>query len=559
MLSDYNNSICLILRFTHREFQSLKLFSRHVPRSLILPSISRPKGGSKLLQNGNALLILTLFFPTRPEDIEERTLSLQQRFTKWFELDLRSLAAFRIFMGICLSVDLFQKLRFAKDLYSDWGVMPRTYWVHEYMSTWKISFLLANGETWFQYAFLAVALIFALAFTVGYRTKLSQIVVLIMLGSIQSRNYLVLSCADDLLRLSLFWSLLLPLDRCFALQPSPSSTNPSLGIRSVGSLLLILQLLIMYLATAVYKINPVWTTEHSAIYYALNIEHFTTPLGQWLKDFEDLGAFLTQTTLIWEFVGPILIFSPFFTRQLRILTAGGFIFFHLGLAFSLNLGTFPWVAISYWFLFIPGEWWERIFSLAGQYLPQRLRNFRFTPSPSRPPLPLWGWRSVEGTFALLMCLVLFQNIADIYKGRITSPAPIRHLLYTLNLNQVWDMFAPYPIKNDGWFILEGHFQNGEVRELLTGGPVSTEKPSYVSNLYPSSEWRKFYLNLWDQGKRRILLPFARYMCRSQVSKEDGSPLSTLKITFMKETTPPRGEPAIPVVPVELWSHDCFAK
>jgi hypothetical protein len=158
-------------------------------------------------------------------------------------------------------------------------------------------------------------------------------------------------------------------------------------------------------------------------------------------------------------------------------------------------------------------------------------------------------------FALLMIVVLVQNIADLKD--LTTPAPLRHILYTLNLNQVWDMFAPYPIRNDGWFILEGHFENGEVKELLTNAPLTENKPNSVTTLYPNSEWRKFYLNLWDQGKPRILLPFSRYMCRSQVA-DDGSALSTLKITFMKETTPALGEAFPPVTPVVLWSHDCMS-
>lgn len=479
---------------------------------------------------------------------------MRHRLTAWFELDERSLAAFRMFLGICLSWDLFQKLIYAKDFYSDWGVMPRTYWVSEYMSSWKISLMMANGESWFQYAFVFIALMAALCFTFGYRTKISQIIAILLLGSIQSRNFLILSCADDLLRLALFWSLLLPLDRHYALRKT-QSTSPTGTVRSVGSLLLIVQLLTMYLVTAIYKINPTWTGESSAVYYALNIDHFATPLGVWMRQYQTFTVLLTKSTLIWEIVGPLLILSPFFIKRLRIITALGFMSFHFGLALCLNLGTFPWVAVAYWTIFLPGECWDWIFIRLKNLFPEKVKKFQFPAAPARKDqkflIPL-----VNTVFAVLMALALIQNVADLTK--VTTPSSLRHVLYTLNLNQVWDMFAPYPIRNDGWFIIEGQFQNGETKDLLTRAPVTTERPDSITTLYPNSEWRKFYLNLWDQGKARILLPFSRYMCRLHVA-DDGSPLSTLKVTFMKETTPPLGQTFPPVVPVDLWSHDCFAK
>ncbi|WP_373998093.1 HTTM domain-containing protein [Bdellovibrio bacteriovorus] len=474
-----------------------------------------------------------------------------RRFAFWTELDLRSLAIFRIAMGACLCSDLITKLFYARDFYSDWGLMPRTYWVNNFMNHSKISLMLANGEAWFQYTFLTIALISALLFTAGYKTKFFQIVTLILLGSIQSRNYLLLSAADDLLRLSLFWSLLLPLDRYYSLsRPFAVSDQDKTEYRSIAGGLFILQLVIMYIFTAIYKVNPTWT-EGSAIYYALNIDHFTTPLGKWLAQYEDFGKVLTQLTLVWEFVGPLLLFVPFKNKVFRTFAAVGFIGFHFGLALCLNLGTFPWVAIAYWVAFLPGELWEL--------------SFR--------SLPKWKWKLPTSTthiygsqrllmyeilFVGCMTLVLLQNISDLTNNKSLLPTSVRSVLMTANLNQTWNMFAPYPIRNDGWFVLEGTYKNGESKDCLTNQAVTFNKPSYISDLYPSSEWRKFYLFLWDQGDQQILLPFARYMCRSSKSSDGTSALSTLKITFMKETTPPMGESFPEVAPVILWEHDCFS-
>ncbi|WP_413943892.1 HTTM domain-containing protein [Bdellovibrio sp. HCB-162] len=483
-------------------------------------------------------------------------MNLLRRLSFGIELDLRSLAVFRIVMGLCLCSDLATKLFYAKDFYSDWGLMPRTYWVSNYMNDHKISLMLANGEAWFQYAFLLVALICAVLFTVGYKTRFFQIITLVLLGSIQSRNYLLLSAADDLLRLSLFWSLLLPLDRYYSItNPAlTSSSQTETGYRSFAGGLFILQLVIMYLFTAFYKVNPTWTTDSSAIYYALNIDHFATPVGKWLSQFTSFGIFLTRTTLIWEFVGPLLLFIPFKAKVFRSIAALGFIFFHLGLAVCLNLGTFPWVAIAYWCALLPGEVWDVAFQKVRKTLPT-------VPKVSASSEFLNGkkLRLMESIFSGCMVLVLLQNISDVTQNKVFLPGSVKTFLLTTNLNQVWDMFAPYPIRNDGWFVLEGTFKNGETRDLLTNKNVTFEKPNSVADLYSTSEWRKFYLFLWDQGERKILLPFARYMCRSSKSTQEESPLSTLKITFMKETTPPLGMEFPEVVPITLWQHDCFAQ
>lgn len=481
-------------------------------------------------------------------------MNLLRRLAFWTELDLRSLAVFRIAMGLCMCSDLATKLFFARDFYSDWGLMPRTYWVSNYMNNSKISLMLANGEAWFQYAFLLVALICAILFTVGYKTRFFQVITVILLGSIQSRNYLLLSAADDLLRLSLFWSLLLPLDRYYSVA-NPTLTTPpqtETNYRSIAGGLFVLQLVIMYLFTAFYKLNPTWTTDSSAIYYALNIDHFTTPLGKWLSQFTEFGKLLTRVTLFWEFVGPLLVFVPFKNKIVRSVAAFGFIGFHMGLAVCLNLGTFPWIAMAYWCALLPGEVWETAFHRFQKFLPS---------TPPKVSVNLSGTRKLrvwEFVFMGCMALVLLQNMSDLTKNKALLPGPLKAVLFSTNLNQVWDMFAPYPIRNDGWFILEGTFKNGETRDLLTNKDVTREKPASVSDLYASSEWRKFYLFLWDQGEQRILLPFARYMCRAAKSTQGNSPLSTLKITFMKETTPPLGMDFPEVVPVSLWQHDCFA-
>ena len=157
-------------------------------------------------------------------------------------------------------------------------------------------------------------------------------------------------------------------------------------------------------------------------------------------------------------------------------------------------------------------------------------------------------------------MTFIYNLAGISLKDGELKKVIRRVGLAVSVNQEWSMFAPYPIKNDGWFVVDGTFKSGEKRDVLTGQPVTYEKPVNPSDAYPSTEWRKLMLNIWDRADRKILLPYARFLCR-KFSKANGyfDDLATFKIEFVKETTPSPGEPFPPVQTRSLWSHDCFLK
>jgi hypothetical protein len=69
-------------------------------------------------------------------------------------------------------------------------------------------------------------------------------------------------------------------------------------------------------------------------------------------------------------------------------------------------------------------------------------------------------------------------------------------------DQKWDMFAPYPLKDDGWYVIEGTNEDGSMIDLsryaMDGSSrraVSWEKPATVSATYPTSRWQKYMSRL----------------------------------------------------------------
>ena len=132
-----------------------------------------------------------------------------------FLVDRRSLGLFRIGLGFFIALDLFHKLFLVREFYTDWGVMPRSYWIENYMVPAKISLHLASGDAWWQFLLLALELLAALAFMLGWRTRWAGGLLLFLMCSLQSRNNLILRAADELMRLMLIWSFFVPLDDYF--------------------------------------------------------------------------------------------------------------------------------------------------------------------------------------------------------------------------------------------------------------------------------------------------------------------------------------------------------
>ncbi|HEY8278856.1 MAG TPA: HTTM domain-containing protein, partial [Bdellovibrionota bacterium] len=147
---------------------------------------------------------------------------------RMFTVDRRSLGLFRIALGLLLSIDSFHRLFLARALYSDWGVMPRAHWIENFMVPMKFSIHLASGDTWFQLLLIGSLLLASLALLVGWHARLANVVVLVLLCSQQSRNNLILSASDELLRLMVVWSLFLPIGDRFSVHSNRREPNRAL-------------------------------------------------------------------------------------------------------------------------------------------------------------------------------------------------------------------------------------------------------------------------------------------------------------------------------------------
>ncbi len=159
--------------------------------------------------------------------------------------------------------------------------------------------------------------------------------------------------------------------------------------------------------------------------------------------------------------------------------------------------------------------------------------------------------------ALCLIYIFFWNLSTL-KPNYQIPNTFKPLGLILRLDQNWGMFAPYPSKDDGWYVIPGQLKDGTEIDLFNDNkPVTWEKPQLISRMYKNHHWYKHMVNLRSKNSEDHLRHYGGYLCRNwNSSHKDQKQLETLSIYFMREVTLPDYKYSKPQR-VLLWRHWCF--
>ncbi len=161
---------------------------------------------------------------------------------------------------------------------------------------------------------------------------------------------------------------------------------------------------------------------------------------------------------------------------------------------------------------------------------------------------------------ILIISVLAWNIHTVGNGW-HMPKVWRKGVKSLRINQKWNMFAPYPLKSDGWYALSGTLKSGSTVGLFFRKKYTQNrlcKPEDVSQMYPNQRWRKYLMNLRrpEYSDQRSL--FSSWLCYEwNVKNGNKEMLSSVNILFVEERTlPPHYDRKVDVKKVDLGSYQC---
>eukprot|EP01113_Clastostelium_recurvatum_P049149 TRINITY_DN905_c0_g2_i2.p1 TRINITY_DN905_c0_g2~~TRINITY_DN905_c0_g2_i2.p1 ORF type:complete len:777 (+),score=147.85 TRINITY_DN905_c0_g2_i2:145-2331(+) len=289
-----------------------------------------------------------------------------------FGLDYRSMALFRICIGILLLLDLCVRSTYLHDHYANNGVWPNHEAVESYYA-YSVHFI--NGHEYFQAAMFLLNGLFILFMIIGWHTRIFTCMSWFMLTSLHNRNMLVLNGGDDFLRVMMFWAMFLPLGARYSVDATNLQTNQPAAqaaqhhgtpankyYLSWASAAPLLQFSLVYWFTAALKDSPEWQSEFTAVYYAVHLDQFATVWAVMLRGFPAIMKMLTFVTWYFEFYGPFFFFLPFSTLHGPVRTLGvlGFIAMHFGFGMCLELGFFMYIPGVSALLFLPAWFWDNL-------------------------------------------------------------------------------------------------------------------------------------------------------------------------------------------------------
>jgi hypothetical protein len=482
------------------------------------PTIQNPSPVEQPKQRKPAKAVTTAKAP----EISHKRILLQNLFA----IDLRSLALFRVLLALLLLIDLAIRVTDLKAMYTDDGMFPRAEILQRITTVWNWSFHFASGAASYQAILFGIAGIFALAVAAGFATRIATIGSWLMLVSIHHRVPAVLSGAEILLRMLLFWAMFLPLGAAWSVdgwrakRKGKVTAHPGAFVLSIGSAAILLQVALMYLFSAIFKSNGQWF-HGQALSGILSHDFFASPPAASLLRFPTLLKYLTWTTLGLEWAALFLLFSPRWTGRIRLATICALSAMHIGIGICLEVGLFSYVSIAGLSLFLPAAFWNsRLFARFRSRdanipvgAPRDLRNQAATKKQS--PLAY----AIQGFAVLAFVYIVALNINSFSTHPLASldPEDFRFMRTGLGLSQNWGMFGEVP-SMDGWYVARAKLRDGSLVDLLRhGAALDWKRPAVPARIYPNYYWHKLFREMAyfdDQGFQVWRAPVAQYLCRN---------------------------------------------
>ena len=187
------------------------------------------------------------------------------------------------------------------------------------------------------------------------------------------------------------------------------------------------------------------------------------------------------------------------------------------------------------------------------------------PRPARPPRRPLVWLRNAFLLATFAYVVLWNARglhtkevfqADSGAGKLSAAAagwisgsrdrgpPVDRRWYgrVLQISQLWTMFAPYPSRISGWYVVVGTLADGSqvdlYRHVVLGeefAPVSWDRPERLVETFRGPRWRKYMMSLRKKQKREYRPLLCKYLAR-EWKREFGlsAPLTLVELYFNEE-------------------------
>ncbi|MFN6037934.1 MAG: hypothetical protein ACK452_05660, partial [Bacteroidota bacterium] len=375
----------------------------------------------------------------------------------------------------------------------------------------------------------------------------------------------------------LFWAIFLPWGARYSVDSisNPSSEKSFFGVAVLGYLMLQFSL---YFFSALMKTSPEWRTEGSALYFALNIDQMTWPVGKWLLGFPGLLKFLSLSTFYIELISPFLLLIPFKSNFFRMIFFILICSLHLCIASVLYVGLFYLIGVVTVIGLLSGsamDIMEAKFKSFRRFaflmfngfsqLFNSLISFQLKIKINLPAFLSYQFKLFKNGFLyFVICFNLLWCIGNLPGANFKVNQNFHWFAYMFRLDQDWGMFAPEVFKEDGWYIYEAELEKNSKdsnRKIFIdinrdGKIVDYKKPENIIALFQDDRWRKFG-EVWPREPDKVKKEFCRYLKNKWNTNNPNRRIANLNIVYMKEITKKNYIPSTPertvVCDCENWN------
>ncbi|MHC3436588.1 HTTM domain-containing protein [Natrialbaceae archaeon A-gly3] len=473
-------------------------------------------------------------------------------------IDTRALAAFRIVAGSLIVADLLLRSRNFTFFYTDDGVVPRTL-AMELSSGYSI-YHLTTSSTLIAALFLVQG-IFALQLLVGYKTRAATVVSFLFVISLDHHNPFVLSYADTLFRLLLFWAIFLPLGERWSVDAVARDRTPRASVAGIASTLILGQMVYMYFTNGLIKSqSDVWTSGDAAP-QVLAMDEITFLLGDVVSQFPTM---LEVGSLLWFYMlvgSPLLILLRGWPR---IAFAGLFFGGHAAFALTVRIGAFAYVAIAGLLLFAQAPFWEdtkRLLAAAGVDIAGRYERTRGQLEAVATALPAYRVDSGRATavrghaynatlgivvaamlvFAAVLVVTVAGAVVDENDDRpleerveVTIDETLENSPIVSRIDSTaerfgvdqpigWGVFAgPDPRTEDRYYVFPAETESGDRIDVWNGRELAYDRPGDQLQKQYGTYRERFYMNSVRRGGsgNDVALNLAEYICEQWSAERD---------------------------------------
>ena len=451
---------------------------------------------------------------------------VRQYLVDGVRVDTRSLAAFRVLAGLLVVADVLLRSRNLVQFYSDGGLVPRSMAMAA-SADYAVSVFYLSGDPRVVAGLLVVQVLVAVQLLVGYRTRVATVVTFLFVVSMDHRNPFVLSYADTLFRLLLFWAIFLPLGERWSVDAVHRDRSPRDSIVSVASCLILLQMVFMYVGNGINKTESALWQSGEAAPLVLGLDNITFLLGEFTRSVPTL---LTYGGLVWYYM-VLFAWVLFLLRgRLRVVVVGMFAVVHASFAVTVRIGAFPYVALLGLLPFLQGGFWRDFAALRRRLgLPSTpVPRERLIEAARRVPDLRTTTPTVRRLRAGLHSLGLVVIVASVLVVAVAMAATAgtlaagdsdereqeleRVLEETAGVTQIhtvaqslkidqrgWNIFAPNPRTHDRYYVLPALTADGEVLDVYHEREQTFDRPYKQLQRQFNTYRERFYMSSIRNG------------------------------------------------------------